>query len=252
MTSDRPAAAPRPAAIAYNEPAKHAPRRSDCSTAAGWPVRCAARCSDAQTPADEPETRAEALQREREQKQQEVEPYEKNAVERGMILAERRIDSAPESRRHLRPPGQPHDRQRLRLWQRVPRSLARPGARSTRPLGGRVAEEVLGARSARQLPAHARRARDARRTRSAFRFTARGVLRSRTRTRIASTRWPSISAAASSGGDLNVALDSSRVVRWRRPGRAVHGRPHRERHAPLDRRGVRSRSTLRDSAFRSG
>ena len=44
-----------------------------------------------QTPADEAETRAEVLQREREQKQQEVEPYEKNAVERGMILAERRI-----------------------------------------------------------------------------------------------------------------------------------------------------------------
>ena len=45
----------------------------------------------AQSPPDEPETRAEALRREREQKQQEVEPYEKNAVERGMILAERRI-----------------------------------------------------------------------------------------------------------------------------------------------------------------
>ena len=43
-----------------------------------------------ETPADEPETRAEALQREREQKQQNVEPYEKNAVERAMILAERR------------------------------------------------------------------------------------------------------------------------------------------------------------------
>src|SRR5262245_15613846 len=45
----------------------------------------------AQTPADEPETRAEVLQREREKKQVEVEPYEENAVERGMILAERRI-----------------------------------------------------------------------------------------------------------------------------------------------------------------
>jgi hypothetical protein len=45
----------------------------------------------AQTPPDEPDTRAEALQREREQKQREVEPYEQNPVERGMILAERRI-----------------------------------------------------------------------------------------------------------------------------------------------------------------
>jgi hypothetical protein len=43
-----------------------------------------------ETPPDEPETRAEALRREREQKQQDVEPYEKNAVERAMILAERR------------------------------------------------------------------------------------------------------------------------------------------------------------------
>jgi hypothetical protein len=45
----------------------------------------------AQTQPDEPDTRAEALQREREQKQREVEPYEQNAIERGMILAERRI-----------------------------------------------------------------------------------------------------------------------------------------------------------------
>ena len=45
----------------------------------------------AQTPADQPDTRAEALQQEREKKQGEVEPYEKNPVERGMILAERRI-----------------------------------------------------------------------------------------------------------------------------------------------------------------
>lgn len=40
---------------------------------------------------DEPETRAEVLARAREQKQREAEPYEQNAVERGMILAERRI-----------------------------------------------------------------------------------------------------------------------------------------------------------------
>lgn len=45
----------------------------------------------AQTPVNEPQTRAEALQQEREKKQTEVEPYEENAVERGMILAERRI-----------------------------------------------------------------------------------------------------------------------------------------------------------------
>jgi outer membrane protein assembly factor BamA len=45
----------------------------------------------ASPPAGEPETRAELLRRAREQKQTEVEPYEQNPVERGMILAERRI-----------------------------------------------------------------------------------------------------------------------------------------------------------------
>ena len=43
----------------------------------------------AQTPQDEPETRAELLQRQREEKQRHLEPYEPNPVERGMILTER-------------------------------------------------------------------------------------------------------------------------------------------------------------------
>jgi hypothetical protein len=45
----------------------------------------------AQTPSGEPETRAELLAEERKKKESEAEPYEPNAVERGMILAERRI-----------------------------------------------------------------------------------------------------------------------------------------------------------------
>jgi hypothetical protein len=45
----------------------------------------------AQTPDNEPQTRAEALRQDRAKKQSEVEPYEQNPVERGMILAERRV-----------------------------------------------------------------------------------------------------------------------------------------------------------------
>jgi outer membrane protein assembly factor BamA len=45
----------------------------------------------AQTPANEPATRAELLRDQREAKQEEVEPYEQNAVERMMHLAEERI-----------------------------------------------------------------------------------------------------------------------------------------------------------------
>ena len=107
----------------------------------------------AQTPTDEPQTRVGGSR-----------PRTRGEATRGRILRTEHGrafhdpcrapgHSAPESRRRLRPDGQPDDGQRFRLWRRVSRSIARTGAGETRPLGGGVAQDSIG-RSRRAAAIH--------------------------------------------------------------------------------------------------
>ena len=94
----------------------------------------------------------------REEKQKSATPYTPNALERGMRIAERRLMpllAAPDGV-HLKL-GSLDDRQRVRLWRRIPQSAACSiGRAPSSVVGGGLAQEVLGRRSAVR-PAGSRR-----------------------------------------------------------------------------------------------